>query len=86
MKSALLLLLCLLACFSPAIQAADVESAQDAVRLELDALQACAPAGDGGTCPAARTRALERGAYCANLRILRAHRAAEPDAGIECQP
>jgi len=40
---------------------------------------------DGGPCPAAAVRAMERGTYCAAAAILVRHGSAVPDAGIVCR-
>ena len=62
--------------------AQDATNAQDIANGALSLEQVCDR--DGGPCPAAAVRAMERGTYCAAASMLYRHKEAIPDAGVAC--
>lgn len=60
----------------------DKADATNAARLSLAAEAAVS---DGGVPNPAQTRALERGAFCANADMLFNHKEPVPDGGTKCQ-
>ncbi len=76
--------LCLLVGCGGGTTTADVQSATDAVNVEIQVEQICGR--EGSACDPRQVRALERAAYCANASIVYRHGHILPDAGIHCLP
>ena len=60
----------------------DEQSAQDIANGALSLEAVCDR--DGGPCPGAAVRAMERGTYCAAGAMLYRHSAHVPEAGVRC--
>jgi hypothetical protein len=62
---------------------ADAQNATDIANAALSLEQVCDR--DGGPCPGAGVRAIERGTYCAATSQLYRHGADVPDGGVVCR-